>query len=320
MSDTTTSTMPANDESAEPTGRGRKTAIIAVVVTVAVVALAGAAWAGWAAYQNKLEAERTARIVAASAKLDSRIEKAFEQIDELDRSWEDIATAGDSELMETELAESAEQVDTLVRELESVQKDAASIESTPVGAQYKTIAYRMTVALKGARLSEDDAKTDIALLKATTAGDKSLRRANDLINASIESCNKRKYNDALGKANSAKKACQSALSTYRAASKLDDSGDIDDTVAFAKAYLAYADGQARLAQLGKQGSVNGYNSQIGKLRKQVAKLSEMDAYTMLDEGIVVEDATYAYASLSETLKNARDDWHELQIEVAKQEF
>lgn len=291
--------------------------ILAVIAVVIAIVLCAVGTVLWGAYQDT---KRVENVQEQAAEIDAGIEQILSDVEELDRQWQGVTASSDPASLEPLVAKTASQTAEYATQVEALKKQAKSIESTTVAAAYELTLQRMAFALSGNENKGKDAMQQFKTFAAVSAASTALDDGMDDFNRSVEQCNARNYNKGIASANLAKAHFAKARDSYKKAQQADPGAVTSSDIAYAAAFVTYADMQKKLAEVGKRGGVSSYNSQIRKIEAYRKKIDKMEGSAVMNGLEVFSDVKASNGGLLLAMKSARESWDDAKKLVQSEEF
>lgn len=244
--------------------------VVAGVLVLAIAAGVG----GWLLYQQQLE---------EAARVEAMREAVSESNDILDEMWDEMRYR-DTSWAAVDADEQAWNQDSLVgltiADAEEWRADLARVRTLMEEVDDSAVASAYVGAADAYDEVFEETVGELAPSKSLAAerhkideGYALLEEGWELGGVCIDNCNADKYTQAMKDAQAAEAKYTGAKTLFGEVAGLIDDPELKNVIAYAQEHVVLAEMKHRLAELGKQGSVNGYNKQIDKMEEQEAEIA-----------------------------------------------
>lgn len=296
-----------------------KKVLVGVLVGVLVLAAAGVGYGAYSVAKKGNEQDRRAEVVAKTRVLDDKLDTVWERLAARDAAWA-AAASGSGVSMTNVLELTTTDIEGIRELITEVKSEAKDVPSDDASSAYIAVCDELTSALDECADGAEKAAPICEAYDLIIAARDDDKAAFDYVNASITECNKKKYSEGKTQAQSGVKSYKALKTKLVNANKAYEAQTLQDGYKYADAGITYAQMQYDLAVLGSKGSINGYNSQIGKIEKQLAKLNGLAGEMDDAEFYVWDAAEAAYGGYVSRAGTAKAKWEKVKKLVTEGTF
>lgn len=283
----------------------KRSVVLGVAIGAIVIAVAGVGYWALQVGAKGSEQDRKADVVTTSRAVDDKLTAIWARLAECDTAWE---TAIIEPSLSGALEASTAEVEEIRTDVEDARALVAKIPSDEVQKAYTRTCDELDrvleVALTNAQSAAPLCEAHQMLMNAAD-NDKA---GWDLLNDSIEACNKDDYAQGRTHAVNAEAQYQAMRDAYSQAVALSGVSAVEAAYPYIDAHLEYARMHQQLADLGAKGGVNSYNAHLDKMKAQMAVVMGMND-TLIDADAALLEAVFLkYGLFVVSAEDAKDMW------------
>ncbi|MGB4592889.1 MAG: hypothetical protein WBI63_03830 [Coriobacteriia bacterium] len=296
-----------------------KKVLVGVLIGVLVLAAAGVGYGAYSVAKKGNEQDRRAEVIAQSRVVDDKLEAVWDRLSARDSAWR-AAADGSGTSMTNVLELTTTDIAGIKELIGEAKTSAMDIPSDEISSAYVAVCDELATALDECAAGAEKAAPICEAYDLIIAARDDDKTGFGYVNQAIDACNDKKWSEGKSKAQAGVKSYKALKTKLVNANKAYEAQTIQDGFAFADAGIKYAEMQYDLAVLGSKGSINGYNTQIGKIEKQNDKLNDLAVELDDAEYYVFDAAETAYGGYVERAGTAEAKWRKVKKLVTEGTF